>query len=619
MSNDQFRDLMDDKPEWREMIETRLLQFQFVDDYFMIPYDPMGKDGPTLDQLLSKDPKDVLAKPKPPNSGGSNSRLICPYLEKCTFGRKCKFYHPEREQRNEPPAPPPQSSTSPVGSRTPNASRSATPSPSPEKWYSRYGGSNRSSGEDLRQLASRNGSTDDLSSYHQVNGTVDIAELQHVMQGSLRIHDVPGGLSTGAPGNQATGFYDPRTRPIPPPSMNIPPVSIRSAPVFSSTTNSAASTPSEPLHQHRYTFPMAVLPHHQHANSRTHVITEQHHRQLTALTPQGTGGGGGVASTMGIPPLGPEIDPNVMLPLQHPSVPGGYSSAHHPSSGYHPSSLHPHEAPPPPSSNPVPHQGLPPPSIPGMFVPRDGWIPSASHYPPAPQGLGATGGGVGSSLIQAPPGYYPSSQGPPGYNSRGGNLADSGVHIPRSHSMCSSVGVPSTRTSPYHQYQQGDVGSHASQRHRSSDYGNISPQRRTSYTSEGQKVNGGSLPPQASTSSGYGGSPYYQDYNQQQQQQAVMAGTTGVMGRPSIGHQSTAFSHPSHHPLPSHAHQLPLGNERLRENRQTAPSIDPALFRKMSAVFPGCDDSILSVMSSHPHVTNFEELVQLMPQAVVSQ
>jgi hypothetical protein len=34
------------------LYNCRLLQFSFVGDNFMPPYDPLGRDGPTLDQFL---------------------------------------------------------------------------------------------------------------------------------------------------------------------------------------------------------------------------------------------------------------------------------------------------------------------------------------------------------------------------------------------------------------------------------------------------------------------------------------------------------------------------------------------------------------------------------------
>ena len=51
----------------------------------MPPDDPLGRHGPSLDNFLLKEP--TIPEPLPP---------ICPYAKKCTYGNKCKFYHPER-------------------------------------------------------------------------------------------------------------------------------------------------------------------------------------------------------------------------------------------------------------------------------------------------------------------------------------------------------------------------------------------------------------------------------------------------------------------------------------------------------------------------------------------
>ncbi|XP_064641063.1 NEDD4-binding protein 1-like [Lineus longissimus] len=60
LSNDNFRDLMHVKPKWTTVIQERLLMFTFAGDHFMVPDDPMGPRGPSLDQLLQKpaDPMD---------------------------------------------------------------------------------------------------------------------------------------------------------------------------------------------------------------------------------------------------------------------------------------------------------------------------------------------------------------------------------------------------------------------------------------------------------------------------------------------------------------------------------------------------------------------------------
>ena len=288
VSNDQFRDMMDDKPEWREIIETRLLPFQFINDYFIIPEDPKGKDSPTLDQLLTKCLKDLPGKQPKSFAYTLSNRQICPYLEICTFGQKCKFYHPERDQKKEVMATSiSQNTTNRTFSRTPNASRSSTPPPSPEKWsHSRY---SRSSGDDLRQLHSYNSSTDELTYYLRSSGMG--IEFK---QGSPRIHTEPS-QQHGSPIPE--GYF--HQRPVPSYSMNCnPPLVVGEsgsnhlAPMLSTHSAELAASISgtkvvrDSKHaSHRYTFPMVVVPQPHHIkSSRTHNLTEYHHLP-SSLTP----------------------------------------------------------------------------------------------------------------------------------------------------------------------------------------------------------------------------------------------------------------------------------------------------------------------------------------------
>ncbi|XP_028031653.1 endoribonuclease ZC3H12A isoform X1 [Bombyx mandarina] len=87
VSNDNYRDLAAESPDFRRVVEERLLMYSFVNDRFMPPEDPLGRTGPTLDAFLRIPPSRV--EPPPP----------CPYGRKCTYGNKCKFYHPERAGR----------------------------------------------------------------------------------------------------------------------------------------------------------------------------------------------------------------------------------------------------------------------------------------------------------------------------------------------------------------------------------------------------------------------------------------------------------------------------------------------------------------------------------------
>ncbi|CAH0382180.1 unnamed protein product [Bemisia tabaci] len=85
VSNDNYRDLAQENPEFRKVVNERILMYSFVNDRFMPPEDPLGRSGPTLDNFLSG------AKMK--MNGVS---IPCPYGKKCTYGNKCKFEHPER-------------------------------------------------------------------------------------------------------------------------------------------------------------------------------------------------------------------------------------------------------------------------------------------------------------------------------------------------------------------------------------------------------------------------------------------------------------------------------------------------------------------------------------------
>ncbi|KAG5682261.1 hypothetical protein PVAND_011625 [Polypedilum vanderplanki] len=85
VSNDNYRDLLQESSEFKKVVEERILMYSFVNDRFMPPDDPMGKMGPTLDNFLKFQPKKIDTQ-------------ICPYgaKKKCTYGNKCKFFHPER-------------------------------------------------------------------------------------------------------------------------------------------------------------------------------------------------------------------------------------------------------------------------------------------------------------------------------------------------------------------------------------------------------------------------------------------------------------------------------------------------------------------------------------------
>uniref|UniRef100_A0A4W5LI58 C3H1-type domain-containing protein n=1 Tax=Hucho hucho TaxID=62062 RepID=A0A4W5LI58_9TELE len=85
--------LQDNSSKIRSSITS--LPVWFSDQYyhlrprFMPPDDPLGRHGPSLENFLRKKP--LLPEHK---------RQLCPYGKKCTYGVKCKFYHPERTHQS---------------------------------------------------------------------------------------------------------------------------------------------------------------------------------------------------------------------------------------------------------------------------------------------------------------------------------------------------------------------------------------------------------------------------------------------------------------------------------------------------------------------------------------
>ena len=54
ISNDNYRDLLDESPNWRAIIENRVIGFTWCFDAIMLPQDPYGRNGPTLKDILDK-------------------------------------------------------------------------------------------------------------------------------------------------------------------------------------------------------------------------------------------------------------------------------------------------------------------------------------------------------------------------------------------------------------------------------------------------------------------------------------------------------------------------------------------------------------------------------------
>ncbi|XP_068097753.1 protein KHNYN-like [Hyperolius riggenbachi] len=54
VTNDYLRDMSLESEVWQAIIKDRLLQYTFAGDIFMVPDDPLGRNGPPLDQFLTK-------------------------------------------------------------------------------------------------------------------------------------------------------------------------------------------------------------------------------------------------------------------------------------------------------------------------------------------------------------------------------------------------------------------------------------------------------------------------------------------------------------------------------------------------------------------------------------
>uniref|UniRef100_A0A8B9FEZ1 NEDD4-binding protein 1 n=1 Tax=Amazona collaria TaxID=241587 RepID=A0A8B9FEZ1_9PSIT len=52
VTNDNFREFVTESIAWRQIIQRRLLQYTFAGDIFMVPDDPLGRNGPRLDDFL---------------------------------------------------------------------------------------------------------------------------------------------------------------------------------------------------------------------------------------------------------------------------------------------------------------------------------------------------------------------------------------------------------------------------------------------------------------------------------------------------------------------------------------------------------------------------------------
>lgn len=52
LSNDHFRDLLQESEEWKFLIHNRVIGYTWVADKLFLPSDPYGRNGPTLSDIL---------------------------------------------------------------------------------------------------------------------------------------------------------------------------------------------------------------------------------------------------------------------------------------------------------------------------------------------------------------------------------------------------------------------------------------------------------------------------------------------------------------------------------------------------------------------------------------
>ncbi|XP_038135453.1 NEDD4-binding protein 1 isoform X3 [Cyprinodon tularosa] len=125
VTNDNLRDFVDTSDTWRRIIQERLLQFTFVEDHFMIPDDPLGKDGPHLDDFLRKDNRRAPASPPPLQPADPRATSQQQPVTVQTFRTPATMtahptahwphsgppeWHPPRRPSSPSPSPPPQRS-----------------------------------------------------------------------------------------------------------------------------------------------------------------------------------------------------------------------------------------------------------------------------------------------------------------------------------------------------------------------------------------------------------------------------------------------------------------------------------------------------------------------------
>nr|XP_057932267.1 NEDD4-binding protein 1 isoform X2 [Doryrhamphus excisus] len=124
VTNDNLRDFVNSSETWRKIILERLLQFTFVEDHFMIPDDPLGRNGPHLDLFLRRNRQLPFAPPplRPPDLRPSSQQQQPLYVQ---------ALHSAPWTPAAAPQPPPSLMPQPAVQWPHPGRRTASPSPSP--------------------------------------------------------------------------------------------------------------------------------------------------------------------------------------------------------------------------------------------------------------------------------------------------------------------------------------------------------------------------------------------------------------------------------------------------------------------------------------------------------
>ncbi|NXM44166.1 N4BP1 protein, partial [Gymnorhina tibicen] len=124
VTNDNFREFVTESFAWREIIQKRLLQYTFAGDIFMVPDDPLGRNGPRLDDFLRSEgcSRDSWSTQKALRSSGQYSSETPFFLPEASSSSRqpggrghndhSSPWLPQKEYTEPCPAIPPQRSAS---------------------------------------------------------------------------------------------------------------------------------------------------------------------------------------------------------------------------------------------------------------------------------------------------------------------------------------------------------------------------------------------------------------------------------------------------------------------------------------------------------------------------